>query len=145
MVRLASGCDHSVVTAVVPRAAGIRMSGEVIDPEFDWHAASHAGRDGWVARFVTGRDGAPPNYTTSPTAEYELLVMIRETWPPDEVSAFADVLWQTYEARHTAALAGMDDPLFFLDTLPVLHHQTGDYAYAAYLTRTGRPRTAGET
>ena len=121
------------------------MSADARHPKFDWAAACPAERDLWVARFVTGREGPPPSYTTSPSAEYELLVTIRETWSPDDVSAFADALWQIYESRHAAALSEQDGPLLFLDTLPVLHHRTGDYSYAAYLTRSGPSRPSEET
>jgi hypothetical protein len=105
-------------------------------PAFDWDAATPRERDGWVARFVTGQDGPPAPYTTCPSAEYELLQFVRETWPPDDVSAFSDELWRIYEARHhRLAAADADGPpeLLFLDTLPIRHHQTGDYARAAFL------------
>ena len=60
------------------------------------------------------------------------------------MAAFADALRGICEPRHAAAVAGEDDvPLLLLDTLPVLHHLTADYARAAYLARRPAGRVSG--
>ncbi|MGC1273683.1 MAG: hypothetical protein WBC44_08260 [Planctomycetaceae bacterium] len=108
--------------------------------DFDWETASSDERDLWLAQHVTGH--APPApVTTCANAEFALLEHVRQRWNENRLLELAETLWDLYLQRREE-IGETGSGLF--DALHVLHHQPGDYAYAAYLVHSRLPGGNGD-
>ena len=81
-----------------------------------WEDLAPHERDALVAEHVMG---VPSAYSTDPSADYEVLRRVRETWDKHAKWSFREALWRIWTDREDIAHTA------------VLLYQPGDYSIAA--------------